>query len=405
MSTYTVAMSNVVTIKAKVVNVRTGPMLSYNVMAQLKEGDQIQILEQKNGWDKIRLDGDKIGWVADWLLDSSEIDSATNATGVVNTSGVNIREYANTQSKVLNRLEKGTKVNIVYTKGDWSQITMDGKIGWINNKLFDLTNDEQEKAQTKVYVLRPTINLYQEANPNSHVLATSKQDDQLEVVGSVGDFYQVKNGKNIIGYVSRQLVTTEIPNTGAEQAQEAARPRSLAKATIVIDAGHGGDDPGAQANDNRHYEKNFSLLYAKELRDQLQTKGTKVVMIRNKDSWVSLEDRVKITNKNQPSAFISLHLDSSKSANEASGITTYYYSEKKDLKLAKTLASQFNGLKIPNRNTNFGNFEVIRENDYPGVLLEIGYINSDSDFAQIRSDSYRQQFISRVVLGLESYFK
>lgn len=406
-TTYVVAMSEVVLIKAKVVNVRTGPMLSYNVMGQLKQGDQVQVLEQKNGWDKIRLDGNKIGWIASWLLDTQEVDSATNAVGNINSDRVNIRQYATTNSKILAQLAKGDQINVVYSKDDWSQIIFDDQVGWVNNKLFDLTSSDEtdnRKILNNVYVIKPTIPLYSKANRNSAVLDNLQQSESLSVLGSSGDYYQIKSNKNITGYVARNLVTTEIPRDRKNQVK-IIQPNSLSKTTIVIDAGHGGEDPGASSNDQKHDEKDYALKFAQSLQYQLKASGVNVVMTRDRDNFISLEDRVVLTNKTKPNAFISLHLDSSNVANEASGITTYYYSEKKDLALAKSLSKQFNDLKIPNRGTNFGDFEVIRENSYPGVLIEIGYINSDQDFKNISSPIYRELFVSRIVAGLKNYFK
>lgn len=184
MTTYALAVSNVVSIKAKVVNVRTGPMLSYNVMGQLKKGDQIQVIKKQNGWYMVRLGGDKVGWVASWLTDSTEIDSATNTVGIINTDQTNVREYANTNSKILKRINKGEKVNVVYSNGEWSQIIINGKVGWINNKLFNLADNEvieNQKTLRYVYVLEPMTRLRSDADPNSAIIANLKQQTKLSV--------------------------------------------------------------------------------------------------------------------------------------------------------------------------------------------------------------------------------
>ncbi|MFK5283709.1 N-acetylmuramoyl-L-alanine amidase, partial [Lacticaseibacillus paracasei] len=80
--------------------------------------------------------------------------------------------------------------------------------------------------------------------------------------------------------------------------------------------------------------------------------------------------------------------DSSPSKNSASGITTYYYDSKKDLALAKSVNSAFSGLPLENRGVAFGNFEVLRDNKQPAILNEMGYINNDKDFRQIKDPSY-----------------
>lgn len=402
-TTYVLAVPQVVEIKAKVVNVRTGPMLSYNVIGQLKSGDKIPILKVKNGWYLVRLKGDKMGWIASWLTDSAEIDSATNAIGIINTDQTNVRLYASTQSPIIKVLNRGDKINVVYSKKSWSQIIIDGKVGWVHNQLFALTNEGtsgQQKSLSTVYVLEPNTRIHLKANLSAPVLKTLKQQEELTVLGSEGDFYRVKDQKNTVGYVTRRYVTTEIPSQ-----IQISRPKSLAETTIIIDPGHGGNDPGAQANDQVHYEKKYTMLVAQALKEKLTPYGGKVIMTREGDQSVELGARVQMTNRIKPSAFISLHLDSTPQTNQAQGITTYYYSRRNDLPLARSISAQFDQLKTPNRGVAFGDYQVLRDSFYPSILIELGYINDDHDLALIKSAHYRDQLTAKIVSGLADYFK
>lgn len=402
-ATYALAVPKVVRIKAKIVNVRTGPMLSYNVIGQLKSDEQIPILQEKNGWYLVRLNGDKLGWIASWLTDATEIDSAIKTTGVINTNQTNVRLYSNTNSPIIKILNQGDKINIVYSKSSWSQIIIDGKVGWVNNRLFDLTDDSSnnnENTLNNAYVLEPNTKIHQNPDLNSPVLKSLKQREKLKVIGTQGNFYKIKDAQSTEGYVISKFVTTEIPKPITIY-----QPKSLAQTTIVIDAGHGGNDPGAQANNGRHYEKKYTLLVARELKAKLAQRGVKVIMTRDDDNSVKLEDRVLMTNQVRPNAFISLHLDSSPQANQAEGITTYYYSRKDDLPLAQSISTQFKHLKTTNRGVAFGNYEVLRDSFYPSILIELGYINNDHDFTLIKKPYYREQLTSKIVDGLANYFK
>ena len=100
-----------------------------------------------------------------------------------------------------------------------------------------------------------------------------------------------------------------------------------------------------------------------------------------------------------------MHLDSSPQANQAEGITTYYYSRKDDLPLAQSISTQFKHLKTTNRGVAFGNYEVLRDSFYPSILIELGYINNDHDFTLIKKPYYREQITSKIVDGLANYFK
>ena len=97
--------------------------------------------------------------------------------------------------------------------------------------------------------------------------------------------------------------------------------------TIVIDAGHGGVDPGASSPKGTR-EKDVVLAFAKTLRDSLQTTGRyKVVMTRDDDQFVALEDRVKIARENKADLFVVIHADTVKQVS-VRGTTVYTVSDK-----------------------------------------------------------------------------
>ena len=76
----TVVLANQGTIKvdASVVNVRTGPGLSYDIMTQVTGGEKVTMLTEENEWYKVRLSNDQIGWIASWLIENTEVSAATN---------------------------------------------------------------------------------------------------------------------------------------------------------------------------------------------------------------------------------------------------------------------------------------------------------------------------------------
>lgn len=129
------------------------------------------------------------------------------------------------------------------------------------------------------------------------------------------------------------------------------------------------------------------------------------MLTRSNDSFVDLEPRPALANKLKADAFISVHFDSSNEANEASGTTTYYYSSSKDMSLAKAINNQTKTLPLNNRGIEYGNYQVLRDNQRPAVLLELGYINSDKDFSYISSANYQAKVADAVYTGLTDYFK
>ena len=95
--------------------------------------------------------------------------------------------------------------------------------------------------------------------------------------------------------------------------------------TIVLDAGHGGSDPGAQRGDVQ--EKEITLGIIERLKRRLEARGFRITLTRADDTFVSLEDRVRITNSLQPTLFLSVHINAMESANDIHGIETYYQTE------------------------------------------------------------------------------
>ncbi|MCF7523700.1 N-acetylmuramoyl-L-alanine amidase [Levilactobacillus brevis] len=159
------------------------------------------------------------------------------------------------------------------------------------------------------------------------------------------------------------------------------RVTNLSEATIVLDPGHGGSDSGALSIDQKHDEKVYTLALAKKVAQRLRARGAHVIMTRDTDKTVSLADRPALANTNQASAFISFHFDSAPADNLGSGTTTYYYHRQTSYALAKAINQGMSDLPLTNRGVKFGNFEVIRDNSRPSLLIEMGYINTKKTLA------------------------
>lgn len=188
-------------------------------------------------------------------------------------------------------------------------------------------------------------------------------------------------------------------------------PDRMAEATIVLDAGHGGSDPGSLAvdgtTDPRYFEKTYTLKTVRQIRDALASTGARVILTRNSDRLLwPLSKITDISKRYHADAFISIHYDNFEVANAASGVTEYYYHRdtSNSYELANTIKNHFTNLPIANRGAQFGDFYVIRESYLPSVLLEMGYLNNTSDFQYIQSDSYRQTVANDLRNALEDWF-
>ncbi len=177
---------------------------------------------------------------------------------------------------------------------------------------------------------------------------------------------------------------------------------SVAEGTkVVLDAGHGGSDPGAQRASIQ--EKELTLAITEKLKTALLEKGIKVEMTRSDDTFVSLEDRVKITNSTRPDAFVSVHINSLETASAIQGIETYYQTEQ-----SKSLAdiihrSLVGGLQVPDRNVRKARFYVINHTEVPAILAEVGYITNKEEREKLISSDYQNQIAEAIARGVILY--
>ncbi|QUD88148.1 N-acetylmuramoyl-L-alanine amidase family protein [Phenylobacterium montanum] len=224
-----------------------------------------------------------------------------------------------------------------------------------------------------------------------------------------------------------------------------ARPLHLKK-IVVIDAGHGGKDPGAEGADSQ--EKDVNLAAAKALKARLEKGGHyKVVMTRDSDVFVPLENRVQIARRADADLFISLHSDSGSNA-DMRGATVYTLSDKGSDRVVKNVIGRndwFINVNLPghdravnqilldltqrstrNRSAAFAEnllshvsdrvpllehshrdagFMVLLAPDVPAVLLEMGFITNPDDETRLKSQGQRQKFMNAVGDAIDDYFE
>src|SRR5699024_1639487 len=283
-STVALASANAVVVQSDSVNVRVGPGLSYANMGQVKKGDKLAILDEKNKWYQVRLSGDKIGWVASWLIDNTEVSSATNKVGIVKVPNTTVFKSADANSDVLGTIEQSQKVTIMYQEQDWTQILYSGTAGWVKSSFIQGTDktsgstnasnssNSSDNDIKKVTVTQPNTKLRIEPDQNGRVVKTAKVGKQFDYLGKDGKWYKVRDSDGSVGYVASWVVTI----SGTKSAVKSAAT-NISEATIVIDPGHGGDDSGAESKKN-NYEKNFTLAYAKAIKQKLEKTGTPVLL-------------------------------------------------------------------------------------------------------------------------------
>lgn len=171
---------------------------------------------------------------------------------------------------------------------------------------------------------------------------------------------------------------------------------------VVIDAGHGGNDPGTVGSGLK--EKDINLLVAKEIGVFLEKryKDIKVTMTRDSDVFLSLRDRCLIANKAQADLFISIHVNDHTTAT-ATGYEDYILNTLSDTGRTAEIRNIIHRniaaiLKVKNRGKKRANFQVLRDTTMPAVLLEIAFIKADGEL--LKSKVYLSSFSEAVAKGI-----
>lgn len=242
------------------------------------------------------------------------------------------------------------------------------------------------------------IPIYSEASTSSSTVDEMFRGSWATYVSSSGDFYKVKTKEGHTGYIAK---------TSAAKGNYTIDKTisNLSDVTIVLDPGHGGEDVGSLDNSETIYEKTLTLKTAQAVAKTLKAAGVNVVMTRTKNSeYTSLDDIASLTNKKNADLFISFHYDNYDYVNEAEGFTTYYYYPDSE-KFATTIHSQLaDADSLYDRGVKTENYQVIRDTYVPSILLELGYMNNDSDLATMNTASYREMVADSILAGIKDYY-
>jgi N-acetylmuramoyl-L-alanine amidase len=171
------------------------------------------------------------------------------------------------------------------------------------------------------------------------------------------------------------------------------------KYRVVIDPGHGDQDPGAKAVNGRT-EKEFNLIMGLKVYNLLQ-KEAKIepFLTRNDDTFVPLDDRAKFANDRNAHVFVSIHGNSYKST--STGTETYYYKEDSAsfAQIMHKYVAAATGL--PDRDVRQQPFRVVKVTNMPAVLLEIGYLSNEGDTALMFDEAFQNKVALAIVAGIK----
>ena len=181
--------------------------------------------------------------------------------------------------------------------------------------------------------------------------------------------------------------------------------------TIILDIGHGGDDPGTSYQNI--LEKDLNLAIGLELEKELSRNGASVILTREGDYDLSspnahrrkksdFDNRIDLINKSKANVYLSIHINYLEDTSYYGGQIFYYGEENK--KLAEFLQSEFNTISYPRSIKTMPNIYMYRRLKIPGVLVECGFISNKKEREKLITPAYQKEIAKVLTQGLVNYF-
>lgn len=253
-------------------------------------------------------------------------------------------------------------------------------------------------AETKVYatVIDGPLNVRSGPSMGYSVIGALNIGDKVEAIAKNNGWIKIKYGTNV-AYISASYVALS-----GNLEEEVTPPSSSTIKKVIIDPGHGGSDPGA-IGPSSYQEKAFTLSTSMKLKNLLDSKGYATQLTRSTDIYLSLQERVDISNKSGADLFVSIHANS---FNESSkGVETFsYQSTGMAADVAKLVQARLiANTGLTNRGAKQEAYYVLKYNNIPAILVEAAFISNPTEEALLKSSSFQDKIAKSIIEGIEQY--
>lgn len=170
------------------------------------------------------------------------------------------------------------------------------------------------------------------------------------------------------------------------------------KRVIVIDAGHGGHDFGADIHGFQ--EKNISEAIAKKIKAFNKDSNLEIVLLRDGDHFMGLSERVSIINNHNPDLVISLHVNASKNV-QVNGVDAYISSKtefyEKSKESAERIVNQVSGDNLLKRRISEAPFYVLKNSNCAAITLLMGFLSNNKDREYLTSETGQNEIATKIL--------
>jgi len=374
-----------IVVNANSVNLREAPV-NGTVDSMVNKGVRFTVLAIKtvdgDKWYQVQTSAGKKVWVASWLTTAASVYESALVTGnnasTGELTGLELIGVEEQTDKTIIRLlhGMGNAVNTLSVSNTSVKLLLDNVYlnGTINTSYTGGPLEAMKAQIASGNVVNLTLTLERGA-----YCAIDEDNDQL-----------------VITVYSQQSDSSNV----------------LADKLIVIDPGHG-VDPGAIGKVLGVTDAEVGLEVGLKLRDLLEAQGATVIMTRETDVRVALNDRPALANQAEADLFISIHGNSIDGRPDKNGIETYYYAPSTNAQLyaqsvvrASLAQCVSDGLGLTTgrpSEVRTANYAVLRENNHPSILVETGYLSNAEEEALLGTDAYRQKLAEGIFIGVLNY--
>ena len=392
-----------VEVTADAVNIRTGPGTGFPVLETANHGDRFPVLNETKDWFEVEASGGKDGWVASWLVRVLPPEPKTSRGEQNGRPESENSQSAAEGQNVLTSLQ-------VSQQGEATKITVTASTA-IDSNIFCLPG----RLVIDFAGVRPG------ALPASLLVnATVVQDIRTGYFRKDPDATRLVCDLNQYPPVYQAQLSADRKTLSILISAGQGRARG---ATVALDPGHGGDDPGAIGPSGTQ-EKAVTLKVAAKVAEVLSKQGFRVILTRRDDTDPSLDDRTAAANQAKADLFISIHMNSFPDPG-VGGTTTYFLSaqgleeavsakdttpqaeeirRQKSSRLANCLqAALVKNLGLTDRGVRGANFAVLRTTQMPAVLIEAAFISNPQEESLMATDAFAENIAQGIAQGIADY--
>lgn len=192
--------------------------------------------------------------------------------------------------------------------------------------------------------------------------------------------------------------------------------------TIILDAGHGGIDPGTLTKDKDTLEKDVNLAITLKITELLESSGALVILTREDDSSLyqegsdkttrqkyneNLKNRKKIIQESNADMFVSIHLNAFEQSKYYGAQTFYPEGKEESVQLSKYIQGELKRVVDKTNNREIkprDDIYLLKENEIPSVLIECGFLSNEKEAKLLVDEKYQEKIAWSIYVGIQKYF-